>query len=694
MCGCDLHIARIGQISIEALRLKDEIAFSINDSASGSDVNAATSPDVGTCNLCVNEISDSGNRRFAYAFNNCCHCGPRFSIITGSPYDRERTTMASFTMCRACRAEYEQPQNRRFHAQAIACAECGPRLKMLDRDGRALQVCDPITEALERVKRGEIGALKGLGGFHLFCDATNEIVVSELRRRKLREQKPFAVMMHDLAQVAQICKVSRAEAELLASYQRPVVLMRRLIGTWIAEAVAPRNMNLGVMLPYTPLHHLLLQKAGDMPLVMTSGNRSDEPMAFNDDELLSKLSGIADFFVTHNRKIQTRCDDSVVRLVGEYPILMRRARGYVPNPITLPVRCSNPVLAVGGQLKASFGLGRGNEAILSHHLGDLDNYQALREYEWTVEHYEKLFNFTPELLVHDLHPDYASTQYAVERSERSGIRCLRVQHHHAHMASCMAENNVNEPLIGVCLDGSGYGSDGAIGGGEFLIGDYHTFQRAAHLRYVQMPGGEKAIREPWRMAAAFLLDADLRPENSLPEIPQRTQQTIERMLAQKINSPLTSSAGRMFDAVAALLGLCHHTTYEGQAGMELEALATDIPDSGCYDFACAGEDPMVLDTRPVIHGIVEDIRQAVPKSQIARKFHSTFIELIRVVCSQLSRQSGIKTVALSGGVFMNAILLQETIDGLRRDGFRVLFHIQVPANDGGLCLGQLAIAAH
>ncbi|HVS34897.1 MAG TPA: carbamoyltransferase HypF [Gemmataceae bacterium] len=675
--------------------------------ASEADPGAAVfiSPDVAVCRDCLAELFDPADRRFGYPFLNCTNCGPRLTIIRGAPYDRSRTTMAGFPMCDACRAEYEDPTNRRFHAQPTACAACGPALELRDAEGRPIGVADPLAVFAAALIAGKIGALKGLGGYHLASDAGNAAVVAELRRRKHRDEKPFAVMVPDAASAEILAEVGREEDALLRSPQCPIVLLRKRHppsppagegqGWGVADEVAPRNPFLGVMLPYTPLHHLLLRAVGGRPLVMTSGNRSDEPIACRDDEALAKLAGIADLFLMHNRPIHVRCDDSVTRVVDGVELPLRRSRGYAPRPIEMPIACSRPILAVGGQLKGTFALGRDRQAFLSHHLGDLDHYDAYLAFEKDVALYQQLFAVEPQVVAHDLHPDYATTRYAQRRAAESGVALLAVQHHHAHLAACMAEHGLTAPVIGVAFDGTGYGTDGAVWGGEFLVGDCRNFRRAAHLRYVGLPGGDQAVREPWRMAVAHLADAGadfgpLRARILLPEL-----RVVDKMLERRFNTPPTSSVGRLFDAAASLAGVRDRVSYEGQAAVELEWLAETTPADGSYpfDLEAQSEAPLVVDVRPLIRAVVKDVQKGVGAAVIARRFHSTVADLIAGVCGRIRAETQLNTVVLSGGVFLNALLTREATARLQSDGFRVYRHRKVPPGDGGLSLGQLAVAA-
>ncbi len=685
-------LAHIEHLSWESRPVRGESEFRIEASETDAASSVFISPDVATCPDCLAELLDPQDRRYGYPFLNCTNCGPRLTIITGAPYDRPRTTMGSFPMCAACRAEYEDPANRRFHAQPTACADCGPRLQLLDAAGRPIATDNPLAAFAESLCRGRIGALKGLGGYHLACDARNESAVEELRRRKHRDEKPFAIMVPDVAAALKLAEVGPAERAVLTSPRCPIVLLRKRQPGAVADAVAPRNPHLGVMLPYTPLHHLLVRAVEQRPLVMTSGNRSDEPIAYRDEDALRQLSGIADLFLVHTRPIHVRCDDAVTRVIEGVEMPLRRSRGYAPWPIGLPFECPQPILAVGGQLKATFALGRGRQALLSHHMGDLDHYEAFRAFENDVALYERLFGVEPQVIVHDLHPDYVTTGYARLRAKQSGIELRTVQHHHAHMASCMAEHGLDEPVIGVSFDGTGYGPDGTVWGGEFLVGDYSAFRRAAHLRPVGMPGGEQAIHQPWRMAVAQLRDA----ETDLPALRARLLpvelRTIERMLERRFNTPLTSSAGRLFDAVAALAGIRDCVSYEGQAAIELEWLASEVAPDGAYSFELGrtGEGPLVVDTRPLIRAIATERAAA---ARIARRFHSTLVEIITAVCRRLGESTGLTAVVLSGGVFLNALLTHEVMVRLADAGFRVYRHRLVPPNDGGLSLGQLAVAA-
>jgi hydrogenase maturation protein HypF len=678
-------LARIEEITWLESPPRGEARFHIEESSAEPGGAVQISPDVATCEDCLREMLDPGDRRFRHPFLNCTNCGPRLTVVTGAPYDRERTTMARFALCPDCSAEYHDPSDRRFHAQPTCCPRCGPTLQPLDSRGAALDEPDPVAFAARELSRGRIGAIKGVGGYHLACDARSEPAVSELRRRKARDEKPFAMMVRDLAAAAALCRLSPEERALLASPARPIVLLDRREGGGVAASVAPRSPQLGLMLPYAPLQHLILREVGG-PLVMTSGNRSDEPIAHDDRDALERLSGIADFFLVHDRPIHTRCDDSVLRVAGNEPLPVRRSRGYAPLPIRLPLSLSRPALALGGQLKATFALGAAKRAFVSHHLGDLDHPAALRAWEESIARYQDLCRIEPARVVHDLHPDYASTRWALA----SGLERFSVQHHHAHFASCLAENGFVGPALGVCFDGTGYGLDGTIWGGEFLAGDIGSVVRAAHLLPVPMPGGERAIREPWRMAVAHLRAAG--EDDALPGVDPAALSAVRRMLERSVNSPLTSSMGRLFDAIAAIAGACaSEVSYEGQAAVALEWLATGLDPDRAYPVELFEQgDRLVVDTRPVVAAALADARAGAGAARIGRRFHSTVVEMIAAVCGRLRQRTGLATVALSGGVFVNAILAREAAARLEAGGFQVLRHRVVPPNDGGLCLGQLA----
>ncbi len=687
-------LARIDGVVARQVALHGDRSFHIETSQTGGVVALAISPDLATCAPCLRELFDPGDRRFRYPFINCTACGPRLTIVTGGPYDRARTTMAAFEMCASCRAEYLDPADRRFHAEPIACAACGPRLEIRDAAGQRLEE-DPIDAAARAISDGRVVAIKGIGGFHLACDASSAAAVGELRRSKQRETRPFAVMARSLADVRILGAVAEGDEALLQSSARPIVLLPTRRGASIADAVAPEGNSLGVMLPYAPLHHLLMTALGGAAIVMTSGNRSDEPIAIDNAEALERLRGIADLFVLHDRPIHVRCDDSVVRRTAGSPIVIRRSRGYAPAPLTLPVACGEPILAVGGQLKNTFALGRSTQAVVSHHLGDLDDVRAYDAFARDVALYEDTFGIHPRIVAHDMHPDYASTRFALERHDAARVA---VQHHHAHLAACMAEHQLNGAVIGVIWDGAGFGTDGAIWGGEFLVGGYASVERVAHLRYVAQPGGDRAAREPWRMALAHLRDAGVDEASWRPSsIDTPTWLTVNRMIEREFNSPMTSSAGRLFDAIAALCGGADVNTFEGQAAMWLEALAAraaDGQDGAMYPFAVErGAGPDAIDTRPLIQAVAADRLANVDPAVIARRFHRTLAAAATAVCTTIRESAGVARVVLSGGVFANALLTAELEMALAVEGFEVYRHQIVPPGDGGLSLGQLAVAA-
>jgi len=688
-------LARIESIVARPMTPRGDRDFRIASSVIDEAPAIYISPDVASCDACLAELFDPHDRRYRYPFINCTACGPRLTIITGSPYDRERTTMARFEMCARCRGEYGDPADRRFHAEPIACPQCGPRLETVDATGRVTGE-DPIATAATALIAGRIVAVKGLGGFHLACDAGNPAAVAELRTRKHRDEKPFAVMVADTGAAAALCDISAAEVDLLQSAPRPIVLLQQHASgrAQVDENVAPQSNRLGVMLPYTPLHHLLMASVGGRAVVMTSGNRSDEPIAVTNDDARLRLRDIADVFLMHDRDIRVRCEDSVVRQVGASPVMIRRSRGYAPAPVVLPFDCPSPILAVGGQLKNTFALGCGRRAFLSHHAGDLDELLTLEAFERDVDLYERTFRITPRVIAHDLHPDYASTRYA---RRRIGVTHIGVQHHHAHIAACMAEHGLEDPVIGVACDGAGWGPDGCVWGGEFFVGDRFHVQRTAHFRYVALPGGDRAAREPWRMALAHRLDAGVDDADLFEGVGLSARKTVARMIDRGVNTPMTSSVGRLFDAVAAMCGVARAMTFEGQAAMWLESLAEQSADRERYGFGLVEPadpaTPLTVDTRPLVRALEEDRRRGVSPGVIARRFHTTVAEMIGEVALLIRARTGLNRVALSGGVFLNAILTAEVETRLVESRFEVYRHRIVPPGDGGLSLGQLAVAA-
>jgi hydrogenase maturation protein HypF len=689
-------LARIDRVTTRDLRLTGSAGFAIALSAPGVPGLARrtlVSADTATCADCLAELADPADRRYRYPFINCTNCGPRFTIVRDVPYDRARTTMSEFAMCQACAAEYHDPADRRFHAQPVCCPACGPRLSLLDSAGAALDVADPVAAAAGLLRAGQVVAVKGLGGYHLAVDAASEPAAAALRARKHREDKPFAVMVADLAAARRLGQVDDAAAALLASPRRPIVLLVRHDAAPVAPAVAPGNRQLGVMLPYTPLHHLLLSELTG-PIVLTSGNVSDEPIAYVDADAGERLAEIADAFLTHDRAIHIRTDDSVVRAFRGRETVLRRSRGYVPEPLPVPVTFTRPVLACGAELKSTFCLGSGQHAFVSHHIGDLENAETLRSFTEGIAHFRRLFDIEPQVIAHDLHPDYLSTNYAQDLP--GAVELVGVQHHHAHIAACLADNGEPGPVIGVAFDGTGYGPDGTIWGGEFLVADLTQYYRAGHLAPVPMPGGAAAIRQPWRMAASYLAAAY--PGQAPPDdlaVAARNQRSWALMLAMAsrgINAPATSSAGRLFDAVAALLGVRDTINYEGQAAIELEQLA-DQAEDGCYPATVTPGDPLLLAGADLVRAAATDLAAGVAVPVIAARFHNGVAAAITQACRQLRDQYGLGVVALSGGVFQNLLLTDRVATQLASSGFRVLTHHRVPCNDGGISLGQAVIAA-
>ena len=690
-------LATVERVTAEQLEELGEQGFSIRESPAGGEPRAAVTPDSATCADCLGELLDPADRRFRYPFTNCTNCGPRFTIVRDVPYDRPNTTMSAFEMCPACRAEYSDPGNRRFHAQPNACPECGPQVRLAYAGGRAHAdpgALDAVEAAARALRAGAIVAVKGIGGFHLACRADEEGAVAELRARKHREDKPFALMAPDLATAGELVDMTPPELELLVDRARPIVVARRRPNARVADAVAPGTAELGVMLPYSPLHHVLLADAGTT-LVMTSGNVSDEPIAYRDGEACERLADIADLFLVHDRPIETRTDDSVVRLREGRRLFLRRSRGYVPGALGLPVDCGRHLLACGAELKNTFAVAKGSNAWVGHHVGDLKNYETLRSFVAGIDHFQRLFAVEPDVVAHDLHPEYLSTKHALELD---GVRLVGVQHHHAHLAACLAEHGEAGPALGAIFDGTGYGEDGTVWGGELLFGGLERFERAGLLFPVRMPGGEAAIRQPWRMACAWL-DASL---EGTPRLPSTLRDVVEpdawRQVASLarsgVASPLTTSAGRLFDAVAALCGVRAEVNYEGQAAVELEA-SLDPAEQGAYPLPLTdqGAGPLVVDARPAVRAVMADLDRAVDVSAIAARFHNGLAAATAGACEVAAERRGTGTVVLSGGVFQNRCLLGRTASLLGQRGFRVLTPQRLPPNDGGIAYGQLAVAA-
>ena len=693
-------LVRIAEVVRSEVTPLGESSFVIRASEGGESAFALVPPDICVCDACLADCHDAANRRFEYPFTNCTNCGPRYSIILDVPYDRPMTTMADFAMCDPCRHEYENPDDRRFHAQPNACPVCGPRLTLTtpglveapQATARAL-----LEQVADRLRNGGIVAWKGLGGYQLACDARQPEPVEELRRRKRRSEKPFAIMVADAASAELLCFVSEPERAALVSPERPIVLLRRRPGADLATAVSPGNPATGVMLPNTPMHDLLFRILRerwdpDPALIMTSGNISEEPIVIDNAEAETHLAGIADAFVHHNRRIHTRVDDSVLRVVAGQPMLVRRARGYAPQPIWLG-HGEAEVLACGAQQKNTFCLTRAGFALPSQHLGDLEKFETLHFFEETLERMSRLFHIQPTAVAHDLHPGYLSTQLALKLE---ALRPMGVQHHHAHIASCMAEHQLEGRVIGVAWDGTGFGTDGTIWGGEFLAADYLSFERYARLRPVLLAGGDFGVREPWRVARSYLMDAY---EGAIPNIgpmasPERVR-IVDTMLRRRIHTIPTSSAGRLFDAVASLIGLRHTVSFEGQAAMMLEAAAGEASGSreDLYPWRIAGANPVEIDLRPTVARIVEDVQRGISQALMAARFHRTLAAVIAAICCQMRSELQFNRVCLSGGCFQNALLLTASMEILRSENFDVFVQHKVPANDGGISLGQAAIAS-
>ncbi len=684
-------LAYIVDVAVQEAPLSGVAQFTIEKSR-GADFRATLiSPDVSVCDDCRRELFDPQDRRFGYPFINCTHCGPRYTIIDDIPYDRPKTSMRHFTMCPACQAEYDDPDDRRFHAQPNACAQCGPQVALCDRKGRPLEAADPIGQTAALLKAGHILAIKGLGGFHLAVDATNDQAVERLRARKHREEKPLAVMSPDLEAIRRYAVVTPDEAKLLGSMQRPIVLLTKIRPEKLAFSVAPHNQYYGVMLPYTPVHYLLLAH-GFNALVMTSANMSEEPIAIDNDEAFRRLHAIADYFLVHDRDIYLRSDDSIVRMAAGESRFMRRSRGFVPIPIFLKSAVP-PLLACGAELKNTICLTKDKQAFLSQHIGDLENLPTEAFFRLTIEHLKRILDITPQALVCDLHPDYLSTQWA--RAQE--LPLLQVQHHHAHVVACMAEHRLCGPVIGLAFDGTGLGKDHTVWGGEILVADAAGFRRAAHLTPVPMPGSAAAIKAPYRMALAYLeltfpgqvWELDL---PFLSRVDRSRGEVVLEMARQQINAPMTSSLGRLFDGVAAIIGLRQQVAFEGQAAMELEMMADEHEDRH-YAFTWQGRQVKQFAVQPIVAGVVEDIRAGMPAFLISRKFHNTLIQGFAALCNEIGRETGIRQVVLSGGCFQNKLLLEGLIGELTRRQFEVFSHRLTPTNDGGIALGQAIIGA-
>ena len=679
-------LAVITKISSKSIQIQNSNNFEIKQSSSKAKISTLISPDIAVCDDCLAELFNPDDRRYLYPFINCTNCGPRYTIIDNIPYDRPFTSMKHFKMCRACQIEYNDPRNRRFHAQPNACPKCGPRLQLFDKNQNLISTDVEITTVQNLLKDGKTIAIKGIGGFHLAVDATNNKIVNKLRQLKGRDEKPFAAMVRDLEIAKKYCSILEQESEALLSPRAPIVLLRKVANSNIADSVAPGNIFLGIMLPYTPLHHILLADF-DFPLIMTSANISDEPICIEIAEAFTKLKNVADYFLSHNRDIHLRSDDSVGIVLDNKFRYIRRSRGIVPQPIIL--KSTGPtILAVGGDLKNTICLLQDNKAILSQHVGDLKNIEAYNFFKKTIAHLQKIFKIEPELIVHDSHPQYLSTQWSKNQSE---IEIIGVQHHHSHLASCMAENQLTEPVIGIIMDGTGYGTDGTIWGGEFLIGGYTNFNRFAHFEQLPLPGADAAIKAPWRTAVSYLYKTY---GNILPELPflkNLDVLPIIDVIEKNINSPLTSSCGRLFDAVAASSGGRQFIQYEAQAAIELMQAFSNM-DVRPFSFEIQemnGKYEILV--QPIIRSLVRSIKNNESFTKISNRFHKTLVQIFAEIVADAKAATGINQVVLSGGVFQNMVLFEHTILALEKANFKVYTHSQVPTNDGGISLGQAMI---
>ena len=684
-------LAQIEEVAVASLEPAGYDGFVIRESVDEPGHLVPVSPDIGTCDDCLRDFRAPENRRFGYAFTNCTNCGPRYTITRTIPYDRPLTTMACFAMCARCLREYEDPADRRFHAQPNACPDCGPSLWLAGDFGGKRDSLAAIREVQRLLQEGRIVAIKGLGGFHLVCDPANDAAVRLLRERKKRSDKPFALMAPDVAAAERLCFVSAEERAALESVRRPIVILARRPEAPVSQALAPGNNTLGVMLPYTPLHHLLFDGAFEA-LVMTSGNLSEEPIVTGNRAAAARLGRVADEFLFHNRDIHTRVDDSVVRVFEGAERVLRRSRGYAPYPVSVSFPLAE-ILACGAELKNTFCLTKEHHAFLSQHIGDLENYETLVFFRETLERMQDLFRIAPKTVAYDLHPQYLSTKLALELT---GVEKIGVQHHHAHIASCMAENGITDKVIGVAFDGTGFGIDGKIWGGEFLVADFTGFERRAHLRYTALAGGDTAVREPWRIGLSYLLDTFGAKLDSL-DLPQFRRvapnkvATVRSMIESGFNTVPTSACGRLFDAVASIVGLRDEVNFEAQAAIELEMSALAGVDE-TYPFEIGSADPWEIDVRPMIERMVQDVLAAKATGWIAAVFHNTVAAIVIEVCRRLRSAEGIGRVCLSGGTFQNVYLLKRAVAGLRAQGFEVLLHAKVPPNDGGIALGQAVIA--
>lgn len=671
----------INDFNFSTAQIKNFTKFEIKESNNSSLKTALILPDLATCPDCLKEVFNPSDRRHLYPFTNCTNCGPRFSIIESIPYDRENTTMTEFTMCDECRSEYENPLNRRFHAEPNACPKCGPQIKLYDNKKNPVESENLIKTVCEFIRAGKIIALKGLGGYQLLVDAGNNEAVKRLRERKHREEKPFAMMFPSIEKIKECCNVSAEEEKLLSSVQSPIVLLKKMRNNMVAEEISPSNKYHGVMLPYTPLHHILMKQL-NIPIVATSGNISDEPICISDEEAFENLKGIADYFVIHNRKIVRQVDDSVARVIKDKPFMIRRARGYAPYPVIFDETIL-PAIAAGGQLKNTVAISNGKNVFISQHIGDLDSKEAYYAFKKIISDFKNLYDINPEYIISDLHPDYASTKYA----QSSELNLVQVQHHYAHVLSCIAENKIEGEVLGISWDGTGFGTDGNIWGGEFLKVNKDRFARIAHFNYFPLPGGEKAIKEVWRIGASLLYIATNDKYKVMKFYKNYDVANILDLINKKINSPLCSSVGRLFDGIASLIDLKQTASFEGQAAIQLELIITEdaLEDSYRFEIIKTEQNNYIIEWKNVVLDILKDLDNNVSQKIISAKFHNALVEVIVEAC----KLAEISKIALSGGCFQNKYLIERTIDKLKEAGFNVYWQSEIPINDAGICLGQM-----
>jgi hydrogenase maturation protein HypF len=687
-------LSNIEKIISKDLKVENFREFKIIESEKGEEKKTLVSPDIATCEDCKKELLDKDDRRYLYPFINCTNCGPRFTITKELPYDRKNTTMKKFDMCEKCRTEYEDPSMRRFHAQPNACGKCGPHLEILDFEGIELKG-NPINRAIKLLEKGKIIAVKGLGGFHLACNAKDMKAIKVLRERKMRSCKPLALMARDIPTIEKFVKVSEEERKLLQSPRSPIVLLKKKKKCALPGNIAPSNNFLGFMLPYTPLHILLFEKLE--VLIMTSGNKRDEPIIFDNKNAIERLEGVADYFLIHDRDIWMQTDDSIARIVDNEPLLLRRSRGYAPQPLRCPIWNEKKIIGFGAHKHNTFSISRGDEIFVSHYIGETDNIETIKAFERGIEHFTNFFDILPDIAVVDLHPEYQATKFGKKWAFDYNKPLIEVQHHHAHIASCLVDNRLDEKVIGVAWDGTGYGEDGKIWGGEFLIADLEGYERKAHLQYIPLPGGDITVKEPWRMGAVYLYDIFGNGFSSLgidfvKTLDNKKWSFIRTMIDKRVNSPLTSSIGRLFDAVSSILGIRSSINYQGQAAIELEMIAKE-DEQKFYQFDIIRSiNTYIIDPKKVIESIVEDIKKGTANGYISMKFHIGLAEMIVDVSNLLREETNINKVCLSGGVFQNMILREEATKRLKKERFEVYNHKKLPPNDGGVSAGQVAIA--